>query len=295
MKIILTNGPDLNPLWTDRIAVTKDYTGIGALTLASALAAGGSLILGDAYYYKVVAMVRRGVDLAGDVATQLSSFTINGPCPDKLYWRLTNSGTTRKVDVARDPAFLQLVCSGSRTNNGAITLFEENYSSITGSVTVTFTAQDADPANIITIKHNYMVGNEETTETIAAGTQTVDLTWTAPGGDIDGYRIYRGMATGVYDGFFVSATNSYSDTGATALSADEAWFKDDIRKVSGIFIPAGAPQGIAHDARCILHIEFKTTDRYVDLDLVDVSNHATWSAGTMASVTIAENEFNSWL
>jgi len=293
-KLIITNGPDLNPSWTDRIAVTKDYQGKGALTLLSALGAGGSLVVGNDYFYKVIALVRKGITIAGDGAGQLSAITLDGPVTGKLFWKLTNTGTTRTFVLARDPQWLQIVASGTRANDGVLTFTAVNGSLINGTVTVAYTADDGGDDNTITVAHTYYAGNEEATETIVTATRTIDLTWTAPSGEVDGYRIYRGDATGVYDGFFTSVTNSYSDDGTTSLSADEAWFKDDIRIVSGHFLPPGSPLGLAHLTKCTLNVTMKDGTVY-PIDLTKVSNHATWSTGLFDSVYVAENEFNEWL
>ncbi len=296
-KLIITNGPELNPAWADRIAVSKDYIAGGTIGLSSALAAGGSLVDGESYYYKVVAIMRKKLTISGDSGNQLSALAIDGPAPGKLFWKLTNSGTTRTFVLSRDPQWLQIVASGTRTGNGVITLSEVSQSKISGSVTVTYTADDGGSDNIITVEHSTFVGNEEETQTIVPGTETITLSWTAPGGEIDGYRIYRGSASGVYDGFFVAASTatSFTDDGTTFMTSDEQWFKSDIRLVSGVFLPAGSPLGYAWLPKCVLHVNFNKADRLQTIDLTKVSNHPLWSTGLMPSVYQAENDFNEWL
>jgi hypothetical protein len=296
-KLLITNGPELNPAWTDRIAVSKYYIADGALTLSSAQAAGGLLIDGEAYFYKVVAVMKKKLTISGDTSTQLSALSIDGPAPQKLFWKLTKTGTTVTFVLSRDPSWLEIVASGTRTNNGVLTFTEVNNSRINGAVTVAYTVDDGGNDNIITIEHSTFVGNEETTETIVAGTNTINLSWTAPGGEIDGYRVYRGSTTDCYDGFFALQPNvtTYSDTGEAFMTADEAWMKSDIRLVSEVFLPAGSPQGYAWLPKCQLHVNFNKANRLQIIDLTKVGNHPLWSTGLMPSVFQALNDFNEWL
>lgn len=56
-----------------------------------------------------------------------------------IYWKLSNSSTTRTIDLYKDAARTIKVASGSRTGNGVINFTPESTYSITGSVTVTYT------------------------------------------------------------------------------------------------------------------------------------------------------------
>ncbi len=297
-KLIISNGPEINPAWTDRIAISKDYTGNGALTLTSALASGGSLIDGTKYYYKVVAIMNQQIIVNGDLAIpQVTSITLDGPTGNKLFWKLTNTTTTRKFVVSRDPDQFDIVATGTRTNDGVISLTQVNGSRISGSVTVAYTADDGGSSNILEIKYGNIVGTEETSETITTGNNTVALAWVAPIGTIAGYRVYRGTASGVYDGFIqvASTATTYSDTGAVMLSADETWFKHDIRLVSGEFLPSGNPTGIPYNTRTMLHVNFNKAERLQIIDLQSVSNQPTWNLGTEICVQNAVNDINGWL
>jgi hypothetical protein len=296
-KLIISNGVDLNPAYTDRIAVSKEYFSTEVLAASTSLAAGGSLVVGTKYYYKVAAIMRKKVKVDGDTAGQLTGLGIDGPTSGKLYWKLKDSAGTRSLSISRDRYGFDLVASGSRAGDGAIVLEERNQSKVSGLVTVNYTADDVDTSNSITIEHGVFIVSAEDSETTTAVNATVDVSWTPVNGEIDGYRIYRGTAAGCYDGFFVADQGDtlFSDDGTKTLMSDEQWFKHDIRLVSGVFLPAGSPQGYAFLNKCCLHVNFNKADRLQIIDLTKVSNHPTWSTGVMASVYTAQNDFNEWL
>ncbi len=56
-----------------------------------------------------------------------------------------------------------------------------------------------------------------------AGNNQVALTWSAVVGAVGGYRIWRGLATGVESPLAVSGTNSYTDT--TAVNGTQYFYK----------------------------------------------------------------------
>lgn len=92
--------------------------------------------------------------ISGDAAAQLSACTLYGVKSTnslhwRLFWTLTNSGTTRTFNIYRDSAKTILVAHGSRTGDGAITLTADNSSGITGTITVTYTADDTDSSNYV--------------------------------------------------------------------------------------------------------------------------------------------------
>ncbi len=94
---------------------------------------------------------------AGDVSTQLSNWLFYGVTGDNtnagiLYWSLANVTTTRTVSVYKSATKTagNLVAQGSRTGDGSITLSAQNSSGLTGTVTVAFTVDDTDAANLIT-------------------------------------------------------------------------------------------------------------------------------------------------
>lgn len=98
--------------------------------------------------------------VAGDTASSLTLFTITGATSSntngyKLYWKLTNSGSTRTINVYKDAAGSNLVASGSRTGDGSITLTQQNTSGISGSVTVAYTTDETTlSAQILTIGYS---------------------------------------------------------------------------------------------------------------------------------------------
>jgi len=296
-KLIITNGVDLNPAWTGRIAVSKDYIATESLTNPLAtLVPAGSLLVGTKYYYKVVAIMRKKIKVDGDAAVQIVGLGIDGPAPKNLYWKLSDSAGDRTFTLSRDPYGANVVASGTRTGDGVILLTERNESKISGLLTVNYTADDTDTGNVITIEHGMFIGNTEVSATADAVNQTINVSWDAPTGEIDGYRVYRGTASGCYDGFFVvsSSDTLYIDSGLAFMTSDDTWFKSEIKQVSGTFLPAGSPLGYAYLNKCVLNVLFSERPAFT-IDLTKVSNHPLWSTGVMGSVYQAQNDFNGWL
>lgn len=108
-----------------------------------------------------------GVIEEGDASNQMSSWVINGATlqntsQGRLYWRLTDDGGTHTVQLYRSKyedtteatdqslnfPTESLVASGTG-GDGSITLNEQNSSGISGSVTVAWTVDDEDTANIL--------------------------------------------------------------------------------------------------------------------------------------------------
>lgn len=96
---------------------------------------------------------------AGDASNQLTNWKLESVTTSNsnaytLYWNLNNSVSTRTVSVYKAATKISgdLVAQGSRSGNGAITLTEQNNSGLTGSVDVTFTIDDIDAANLLTMK-----------------------------------------------------------------------------------------------------------------------------------------------
>ena len=90
----------------------------------------------------------------GDAASQLSGWSLTGAALTNtnyglLYWTLVDAAGTRTVSLYSDAAKTALVAQGSRSGDGAITLTEQNDSDLSGSVTVAYTADDTDAANVI--------------------------------------------------------------------------------------------------------------------------------------------------
>lgn len=96
---------------------------------------------------------------AGDASNQMSSWVISGATSSNtngflLYWKLTDSGGTRTVNIYKDSAGSNLVASGSRVGDGSVTLSASGGSGITGSVTVAYSGDDTTvSANILTLSY----------------------------------------------------------------------------------------------------------------------------------------------
>lgn len=97
--------------------------------------------------------------ISGDTGSQLSSLSLTGETLQNtdngtLYWNLTQTGGTSKVEIWKDAdkASGNLVASGTRTGDGSITLTAQNSSGISGSVTVAYTTDDTDSGNKIVTK-----------------------------------------------------------------------------------------------------------------------------------------------
>jgi hypothetical protein len=100
---------------------------------------------------KFTISAQEGITETGDQNNQLSnwSFTgaqkgVNTDPNGKLYVTLADTSGTRTVSCYKDASRTQLVCQGSRSGNGTVTLSEQNNSGLSGSVSVTYTANDSD-------------------------------------------------------------------------------------------------------------------------------------------------------
>lgn len=99
------------------------------------------------WFQALAAVVDVEVTEAGDASDQLSAWIINGVTSSNsnsfvLYYKLTNAGSVRTVNVYKDSAGSNEVASGTVTNDGTITLTASNDSGITGWVTVAYTGDD---------------------------------------------------------------------------------------------------------------------------------------------------------
>lgn len=297
-KLIISNGSDHDPAWAQSIVLSHDYTGAETLNPAAAIATGGMLLDGTTYYYKVVARMAEWIVEAGDSANQLSAWSFNSPHAFKAYWELTNSGTTRRVNIYSHANHDYLLAYGTRTNDGAIVLNQVNGSGITGAVTVAYTADDSGSDNTISYECDAVLGFDEVDATPAGTDLQVDLTWDAPLGVLTEYRVYVGTATGIYDYFFSVATNSYSHTGLPTETKhfDELIAKKRIANVKGIFIPATTANGSVKEARSLISLAIDWGESHpVEFNLQDITNQATWNLGTMAATHQAEVDINNWL
>ena len=87
-------------------------------------------------------------DAAGQLAyLNLSHGNYSNSSSGTYYWNLTNSASTRTLDIYKDAAKTQLVASGSRVGDGYMYLHQQNNSGLGGTVTVTYTVNDTDAGN----------------------------------------------------------------------------------------------------------------------------------------------------
>lgn len=94
--------------------------------------------------------------VAGDTGAQLSSLFLDHCSTSNtnagtLYWNLTNSGSTRTLNIYKDSAKTQLVAAGSRVGNGYVNLSQQNSSDMAGNVTITYSGDDTDSGNTLTV------------------------------------------------------------------------------------------------------------------------------------------------
>jgi hypothetical protein len=291
--IIVNNGVDVDPTYINRICFTDDYIGTIENNPTAAAASGG-VLAPDEYFYKIIGMADRHIVVESDVSTQLANLDIICLTAGKYFWRLTNTGTTRKFVVSSDPNGQYVMASGTRSGDGAITLSEQNGSKMTGSVTVTYSADDVGQDNIVNVYKDIEVGITEVSATTTIANATIDLTWDAITAGY--YRIYRGTTTGIYDGFMsVTSATSFSDTGATKLEFDWTIVKEHIQGTHETFIDTRKINDVVIPLRSYVHIILHKEDKYAIIACNDVTNKPTWHGTTEAATKIALLEINSWL
>lgn len=124
---------------------------------------------------------------AGDTAGQLSGWAFSGVTLSntneyKVYWKLTNSGTDRTLELFKNSDGVEgnKVAAGTRAGDGVLSFTPVNDSGLSGEVAVVYTVDDTDLVNnILTIVANTLVqtdvngklafdilGSSQTTKTI---------------------------------------------------------------------------------------------------------------------------------
>lgn len=110
--------------------------------------------------YEMIPEGWTGTKALGDAHEQLSDWSVTGATMSNtdagtLYWNLTNSGSTRTVNAYKDSAEAagDLVLQGTSSGDGTITLAEQNSSGLSGSVTVAYTTDDTDSANLLLVRN----------------------------------------------------------------------------------------------------------------------------------------------
>ena len=189
------------------------------------------------------------------------------------------------------------MASGTRTGDGSLTFTEKNNSGIQGSVTVTFTAQDIDSANIISIERNTVVESEEVTAIAAGADLTIDLAWDAVIDKPTSIYVYRGTSTGSYDGYFLlgGTAVTFSDDGTRIFDYDTSIDKTRQIVVERQFLPEGYVAGVWHPCSNRLAWRYAGDHCVSFINCNAVINKYTW-VGSLETYNIAAfNEFTSWL
>ena len=295
--IIINNGVDVDPRWTDRILVTEHYEGDTPLTnITSALAAGGSLIPAQEYFYLIVARCDKHIVVAGDGGSQLSALDLDVNSDIDLYWRLTQVGGTTRVDLARNSSFSSIVAVGTRTGDGVVLLEQRNESGVSGTVTVTYASDDVGVANTIKVRRNVEVGvaSDEVSETATGANKSVDLAWDILNTAFE-YRIYRGTATGIYDRYFTTTSATFTDDGTLEAKFDLSIRKSNITEIADLFSPEKVVNGDNLDSISKVYLIFTEERRSKMYNLKKVTNQATWNLGTQAATTQAKMDIESWI
>lgn len=109
-------------------------------------------------YIKIATALALELTEAGDASNQLSTWILSGVSSSNtngylLYWELSNAAGVRTVKLYKTTAkeAANLVAQGSLTGDGTLTLTERNNSGLSGTVVVTYTVDDTDGANILTL------------------------------------------------------------------------------------------------------------------------------------------------
>lgn len=139
--------------WASWMMYINSLMNAGIGTIVARNESGGTFLKGTLVYISGVnALVE-----AGDAAAQLSSWVLNGITLAntnnmQLYWALSNSGSDRTINLYSDPGMTVLVATGTRNGDGSITITDGGSGSgISGSVTVAYTVDDSDAANILSL------------------------------------------------------------------------------------------------------------------------------------------------
>lgn len=118
---------------------------------------------------------------AGDESSQLASWTFTAATAlntnmGQLYVSLSNSGSTRTVDVYKTSARASgdKVATGNRSGDGSITLSQANSSGLSGTVSVTYTTDDSD----ITLAGHPVATHEERWLELSLINSSKFRTWT---------------------------------------------------------------------------------------------------------------------
>jgi hypothetical protein len=154
---------------------------------------------------KIGAKISAESSIAGDASKQVFGLFLYGTTSENtddglLYWDLTNATTTRTFTVYKnsDKTAGDRVCEGSLVGDGQIDIAEVNASGMTGKVTVAYTTDDTDAANIITLTPVEMP--EDDVQTLQYGIQDNVLRLERAGKDLKKADMYLGLYKAGIDG-----------------------------------------------------------------------------------------------
>lgn len=289
--VILKKGTDVDPLYTSSILMSNDFSSSNTINPIIALASGGSLLPNTEYFYKIVALTPMWIQ-DSQSSSQLSNVNLVTTTQTLLYYRLQSKAGVVTLTLSSDKNGQYVVAQGSKTGNGSITLGMQCDSGVYGTATVTYTADVMGSAYYLTIAKNQEVGYEEVSVTTTGADMKINLTCNAVSNAIE-YRVYRGTATGIYDGFFSSATNSFTDDGTVTLGFDANINTKKILTILKTYLPSQTNE--EHDSksdRIFIRMDGKLED--ITIDVKSVTNQPTWNDGTLQGLTQAERDLNAW-
>jgi hypothetical protein len=148
------------------------------------------------------------------------------------------------------------------------------------------------------------IGSSQVNATTSGGDNSVTLGWVDQ--DDVTFRVYRGLATGVYTVCQEVDTNALVDDGSgwvtcnpipTVAPEITAYSWDvlgSITSVLPIYVPAGN-DGVGNTPkRAGIEIYYNDGDASTFVDLTKVLNQSGWNTGTQASVEQAVSDILSW-
>lgn len=182
------------------------------------------------------------VDETGDTGGQLATWVLAGVQDyDALYWKLTNAGTTRTVRLYSDPEMTLEVASGARTGDGSITLAQVNGSGISGSVAVTYTADDTDAGNILNLNLCLVTkADADDPNTLARYVLDTNLANNA-NGVAYGFRVVTGLDT---SGAAAEGSLAFLSGTAGAVTYTELTGQNQTSQVVGVVWKKDAANGV---------------------------------------------------
>jgi hypothetical protein len=95
--------------------------------------------------------ISTSVTEAGDTGDQVATWSLQNLGMNVMYWGLTPlGGVSVQIDIWSDAAHTNRIATGTGDSPGTIALTQDNSSGVSGSVVVSGTAEDLDPANTLT-------------------------------------------------------------------------------------------------------------------------------------------------